>query len=313
MRRGPRASRKAHRNPGPVSQTCIPTAKHSATNHTRDLAHCLLPPLSKGASSALCHLFRMLCFFLERPLHPVFRMSNPLSPRSRLPPWTPAQCLRTGARSDVRAERQKSPISLRPTSNVPAFMQVQLIESYLKRLGAIPQAFHSFRTIRNTTPVTRPHPKVVAERLRQKLYRTPASIRRPLSAAYGYPKIRRPQHPSHLRHVRVVQHVRRTHIHRQRLRMIRLRILRQREYSSPHSRPGKSPTATHPCCAETRPSLPSPPTLPTASRTSTAKRSGSAAQLGVPGSAYCRPIIEVAIAVVVVPRRDVVVAISTAH
>jgi hypothetical protein len=45
MRRGPRASRKPHRNPGPVSQTRIHTAMHSALNHTHDIAHCLIPPV----------------------------------------------------------------------------------------------------------------------------------------------------------------------------------------------------------------------------------------------------------------------------
>jgi hypothetical protein len=49
----------------------------------------------------------MLCFLLERPLHPVFRMTDPLSPHSILP-WTPAQYLRTGAQSYVSAERRKT-------------------------------------------------------------------------------------------------------------------------------------------------------------------------------------------------------------
>ena len=158
MRRGPHASLKAHRNPGPEIQSCIPTAKHSATNHTRDLAHCLLPPLSKGASSALCHLFRMLCFFLERPLHPVFRMSNPLSPRSRLPPWTPAQYLRTGARSDVSAERQKvqSRFGRRPTYQRYASSFNRILP---EAFGGYPSSFPQFPPIRNTSRVTRSPPK----------------------------------------------------------------------------------------------------------------------------------------------------------
>ena len=93
--------------PGPYPNP-IRTAMHPALNHTRDHAFPDAPFCPELVACAMSSGSDAL-FLLERPLHPFFRMSDPLSPRLILPPWTPAPVLhRTGARSYVSAERPKT-------------------------------------------------------------------------------------------------------------------------------------------------------------------------------------------------------------
>jgi len=147
-----------HRNPRPVSQTRRPSAKHPARNHTHDTAHSLIPRLAGDASSALCHLFRMLCFLLELPLHPVFRMSDPISPRLLLPPWTPAhrlqnrrKILRCRAPENVQSRFGRHPTYQRHASSINRILPEPFVR--------YPSSFPQFPRIRNTTPVTHHPPK----------------------------------------------------------------------------------------------------------------------------------------------------------
>jgi hypothetical protein len=108
--------------------------------------------------------------------------------------FTRSVALGTGARRDIHAERLTFPSRFgrhRRTS----VMQVRLTESYLSQLPFIPATFPQFRNA-NATLVTHPHPKVTHYcLLSQKLYRAPASTRRPLSAANGTPKSGEPNTP----------------------------------------------------------------------------------------------------------------------
>ncbi len=104
------------------------------------------------------------------------------------------------------------------------------------------------------------------------------------------------------RHIQVVQHIRRPHIHRQRLLMLRLRIARQRERPLHIHVQVKRPR--HHALVARKHSRPA--------RTPPAARTASASHPACPGRRILRTIVEVAIAVVIEPRRDVVVRIAAA-
>lgn len=122
-----------------------------------------------------------------------FRMSNLLSPRSLLAPWSPAQQAH-GSTSVPGAKNVQSRLGRHATYQRHASSMNRILP---QAFGCLLSSFPQFPRARNTTPVTLHPPKGRSEIfiLFQKLYRTPASIRRPLSAAYGIPKSGDPSTP----------------------------------------------------------------------------------------------------------------------
>ena len=158
MRCGLRASRKPHRNPGPVSQTRIRTAKHSAINHTRDITHFLTPPFGwrcfvcamSSASDALFPSGAPVPSTLpdDRSTQPTLTLA--VDTRSVL------QNRRTVRRQCRAPENVQSRFGRRPTYQRHASSINRILP---EAFGCYPSSFPQFARIRNTTQVTRYLPK----------------------------------------------------------------------------------------------------------------------------------------------------------